>query len=212
GPATQLTAVAARERRRREAAAQTCLSRAREAAKAREWRKAIGYLDLLERDYSITDFYQTHRAAMAALRREIAVERRKPPPPGPVVLRAADAAIHGDARYEIGAGKDNIGFWNSDDAWVSWDFEAAAGRYQVLADIAAEQQCDGNQYAVIVGDQRLIGTVHATGGWTDFVAETIGTLALARGGRHTLEVRVHQRKAALMNLRSVTLRPIKTPR
>ncbi len=205
------TSAAGGDRQRREAAAQACLSRARDAAKAREWRKAIGYLDLLEKDYSITAFYEANRAAVAALRREIAVERRKPPPPGPVVLRAADATIHGNARYETGAGKDNIGYWSSDDAWVSWDLEAAAGAYEIRVAVAGEQQCDGNQYAVIVGDQRAIGTVRATGGWTAFVTETIGTLTLARGGRHTLEVRVHKRKAALMNLRSVTLRPIKKP-
>lgn len=199
------------ETQRREAAAQTCLSRARDAAKAREWRKAVGYLDLLESDYSITAFYEANRAAAAALRREIDVERRKPPPPGPVVLRAADATIHGKARYESGAGKDNIGFWSSDDDWVSWDFEAAAGAYEVLADVAAVKQCEGNEYAVVVGGQRVIGTVRDTGSWTTFVAETIGTLTLAKGGRHTLEVRPHKRKSALMNLRSVTLRPVKKP-
>ena len=136
------------------------------------------------------------------------------PPPGPVFLLAANAVIHGKAKYEKGDGKDNIGYWTDQATWVHWDFEAAGpGTYDVRVVFAAERDCKGNLYTVAVGKQQITAKIYDTGGWTEFLTEKIGTMTLERPGTHTLKVRwiKRVRGSALMNLRAVTLRPVKSP-
>lgn len=133
------------------------------------------------------------------------------PPRKPIVLRAADAYVQGrNARYEKGKGKDNIGFWLSPQDFVSWRVAAAAaGTYEVDVALAAETVCAGNLYVLSIADQELQGTVRDTGGWTEFVTDTIGTVTLPRPGHYVLQVRCRKLNpgSALMNLQAVTLRP-----
>jgi hypothetical protein len=136
----------------------------------------------------------------------------KPSPrPEVVRLQAVAAKIHGSARYEYGDGKDNIGYW-ADTAWVSWEFDVAKpGAYEVEVVFAADRSANGNEYTVAVDNQRLKGKVRFTGSWTKFVAEKLGTLAIRRRGRCTLSikpVKKRRRIIGLMNLKSVTLRPV----
>ncbi len=133
------------------------------------------------------------------------------PPRKPIVLRAADAYVHGrNARYEKGEGKDNIGFWLSPQDYVSWRVTAAAaGTYEVDVALAAETVCAGNLYVLSIADQELQGTVRDTGGWTQFVTDTVGAVTLPRPGHYVLEVRCRKLNpgTGLMNLQGVTLRP-----
>ena len=115
------------------------------------------------------------------------------------------------ARYEEGDGKDNIGFWDGEDTTVSWTVPIEApGAYTVEVVFAADHAADGHDYAVRIAEQEVLGTVHKTGGWTDFVTEEIGTLTIARRGRYLLSVeprRKRSRGAPLMNLQAVRLVP-----
>jgi len=135
----------------------------------------------------------------------------KPGTDGTIVLRAADAIIHGQAQYEQGNGHDNIGYWTHPEDFVTWTVDVpSAGRYQVLLEWAAPDENAGSQFTLgVEGGERLSGTVEATGTWTDFKKEQMGTLSLP-AGRSTISVRVQTMpRGAVMNLRSITLVPVR---
>jgi alpha-L-fucosidase len=129
---------------------------------------------------------------------------------GTLVLRAADAEIHGaTAHYEYGGGKDNVGFWTDASDWVSWVFEATRpGRYDVVVDYACDRGTGGASYVVAIGKNDVRGSVNETGSWTAFQREIIGTLDVTAAGRATLAVRpIAKPGPAVMNLRAVELHP-----
>ncbi len=135
----------------------------------------------------------------------------KPGTDGTIVLRAADAIIHGQAQYEQGNGHDNIGYWTHPEDFVTWTVDVpSAGRYQVLLEWAAPEESAGSQFTLgVEGGERLSGTVEATGTWTDFKKEQMGTLSLP-AGRSTISVRVQTMpRGAVMNLRRITLVPVR---
>ena len=62
--------------------------------------------------------------------------------------------------------------------------------------------------AVVVGDEELRGVVKSTGDWGNFVTEPLGTIELKRAGKHTLAVKIiEKRGGAVMNLQAVRLVP-----
>ncbi len=140
-----------------------------------------------------------------------------PPPPDPVrpggiVLRARDAAVHGDgASYERNAGRDNIGGWRGVDTWVSWEaLIDRPGAYVVEAVYALDEERGGGTFRVSVGDEALEHTVEGTGGWTKFVAKRLGTVNLRRTGLTTVAVKpVRFQGEFLVNLQAVCLTPSK---
>ncbi|MGC8667133.1 MAG: alpha-L-fucosidase [Chthonomonadales bacterium] len=135
----------------------------------------------------------------------------KPAADGSLVLKAADAAIHGQAQYEQGNGHDNIGFWTHPEDFVTWTVDApTGGRYDVVLEWAAPEDNAGSRFNLgVEGGERLHGTVEATGTWTDFKKAKIGILSLPRG-RCTFSVRVEAMpRGAVMNLKSITLVPVR---
>ena len=128
----------------------------------------------------------------------------------PIVLHAKHATVHGrNARYEVGGGKDNIGFWTNAKDWVSWDFELASGStFLVEIVYACPRGTDGTTYTVALGGKELTGKVEVTGSWTAFVTERLGVLGVNEPGQYTLSVTpVTKPGMAVMNLQSITLRP-----
>ena len=68
----------------------------------------------------------------------------------------------------------------------------------------------GSDYAVTVADQTLQGKVENTGDWNKFVTRSLGTVTLSEAGRYTLSVKpTTMPHGAVMNLESVTLKPVK---
>ena len=64
--------------------------------------------------------------------------------------------------------------------------------------------------AVTVAEQTLQGKVESTGDWNKFVTRTLGTITLSEAGRYTLSVKpTAMPHGAVMNLESVTLKPVK---
>lgn len=131
---------------------------------------------------------------------------------GIFLLKAVDAEIHGTtAQYETGGGKDNIGFWTRQEDYVSWTLNVStAGRYKAEISFACPPENAGTTYTLgIENGERLDGTVRATGSWTTFQTETLGELILP-AGRVVLSVRIiNIPRGAAMNLKSVTLTPVK---
>ncbi len=132
---------------------------------------------------------------------------------GSIVLRAFDAEVIGfTARYESGNGKDNIGFWTDSADVVMWRFEVSRpGRFRVALSQACPADTAGARFAVIAAGAELSSTVRPTSGWTDFIDIDIGEIEVPSPGKCELRVEARSRPAlALMNLRSVTLRPIES--
>ncbi len=129
----------------------------------------------------------------------------------PVVLRAADARVHGST-LRLEKGQDgNLGYWFDAKEYAEWAVKGVRpGRYRVSLIFS----CGGNSggdYVVAVGDQKCRGTSRDTGGWHAYTAVDVGTVALP-GGDVTVSVRPEGVvRTALMNLRSVTLTPTPEP-
>lgn len=127
----------------------------------------------------------------------------RPGPDGSVHLTAIDADCHGHLRYE--SDKQCIGFWTNQSDWVSWSFEAAAGRYRVSAEIACDPGTEGSAVEFAIGSTRLQTTVKATKGWSDFVPVDLGEVTLQEG-KVVVEVRAKSKpNNAVMNLRQVIM-------
>ena len=127
---------------------------------------------------------------------------------GNVTLSGRRAVIHGVMiRFEPLPHKNTIGFWTRADDWVSWDFDVdRPGTFAVELLQGCAPGSGGSQIDVTVDDQTLTTTVEETGGFQDFVARRIGTLTIAKPGRHTLTVKPRSKPGkAVMDLRQVRL-------
>jgi hypothetical protein len=131
---------------------------------------------------------------------------------GTVLLPAHEASIHGSTvRYEPPAHKNTIGFWTKKDDWVSWEFALAKpGRFSIEVLQGCGKGSGGAEVEVGVGAAKLSFVVEDTGHFQNFVPRTIGSLALTTTGPHTLTVKPKTKPGvAVMDLRRVTLRPLK---
>jgi alpha-L-fucosidase len=131
---------------------------------------------------------------------------------GSIVLKASDAVVRGtNAKYESGGGKDNIGYWTNSDDYVTWRFKVTKTEtFDVAVTLACATGSGGSEYVLAVGGQELAGTVKDTGGWTSFVTEKLGTVKITKPGTYNLSVKPKSMpRGAVMNLKSVTLIPIK---
>lgn len=127
------------------------------------------------------------------------------------VSRAADlalmsntAAINGHAKLE----KWNlIGSWHDDKTTISWEMEVASpGTLSVTIIQAARETSAGNGYDIVIGDQRVSGTVVNTDGWGRFTRVQLGNIRIPKPGRYDVTIVPHPTKAhAVMNLRGVLL-------
>jgi len=149
-----------------------------------------------------------------------AVPSKPPAPPGPtqdILLHAKHAKVHGrSARYEVGGGKDNIGFWTNVNDWVSWDFDLSqSGTYLVEITYACGRGSGGSTYRVAFQPKgadapvaELTGTIPVTGSWTAFVTEKLGVVELDPAGPYVASVRpITKPRLAVMNLQAIRLRP-----
>ena len=131
---------------------------------------------------------------------------------GSVLLKARDAEIHGQtARYEYGWGKDNIGYWMDKNDWVSWKFKILRpGKFVAEITYACDNQTGGSIYSINVNKEKITGRIKGTGSWTSFIQKEIGEINLAEQDTYKLSVRVESMpKSAVMNLKSIVLRPVK---
>ena len=138
-----------------------------------------------------------------------------PPPPtyigqdasGVLKLAAKDAEPHGGVQYELGAGHDNLGFWTNAADWVEWPVMITKpGAFTVTAEIAAP---GSGSFTVGAGGSTLSGTVPNTGSYTTFQTVSLGTLAITGAGPVTVSVHPVVAGWQSMNLRSLTLTPVR---
>ena len=126
---------------------------------------------------------------------------------GAVRLLASEADLRGGLQYEKGEGKDNIGYWTNPADSAAWTFRIdRPGKFKVAAEIAA---VGSGKFEVLVGGQKLSGTAPDTKDYTKFKRTNLsGTFDLAAGGM-TLTVKPVAEGWQPMNLRTVTLTPVK---
>jgi len=130
---------------------------------------------------------------------------------GSVRLAAERADIRGKtARLETRGSDTYVAWWVDPADAVAWEFHAAkAGAYAVEV-TGSNKGRGGRRYTVSVAGQTLAGKAPATGSWTDFETERLGTVTLDGTGPFTLTVGFDgKRGSALMNLKRVTLVPAK---
>ncbi len=125
-------------------------------------------------------------------------------------LRARDADLHGgNIRYE--EDKDCVGFWTDAHDHVSWVVRVTepGGKWEVEITSACPDASEGSQYTVEIAGQKLQGKVQATGSWTAFKTDKLGTVDL-KPDRHELTVKAKSKTGeGVMNLREIALKPVK---
>jgi hypothetical protein len=135
----------------------------------------------------------------------------RPRKDGVIALDARAAEVHGEqVRYEPQPHKDTIGYWTKAEDWVSWDFVVREpGAYEVEILQGCGPGSGGSAVQFSAAGEVLSVSVVETGGFQDFRARSIGTLRFDAPGRHRLSVRARTKPGpAVMDLRSVTLRPL----
>jgi alpha-L-fucosidase len=136
----------------------------------------------------------------------------EPAPDGSLTLRALDATVHGaTAQYESGGGKDNIGYWTNANDYVTWEFKIdKPGVFLIGLSYACEPGAAGSKYTVRLAGSTVSGEVRSTGGWTDFIEESLGPVNLASPGQYMLTVKPESMPhGAVMNLKSIQLSPVR---
>lgn len=104
-------------------------------------------------------------------------------------------------------GKQSIGFWQSPEDSVHWEFEApSAGAYEVH--LRYSHAGPGGRFAVEFGRQTFQGNISDTGGVDKVVTEKVGTVLVEASGKQTLSLRPVEIKGdSLMDLVGIALRP-----
>lgn len=134
---------------------------------------------------------------------------------GSIVMPAKWAEVHGvQLRYEPLPHKNTLGFWVRAEDYAAWEFTVAKpGKF----DVELLQGCGTGQGGSVVEVQiagegatptALQHTVVDTGHFQNFRPIVIGEVELAKPGRYTLTIKPKTKaKAAVMDVRQVTLRP-----
>jgi arylsulfatase A len=156
---------------------------------------------------------------LAAWRQQVGARRMKPNPAyvpnpqagnGTVTLPAHTAEVHGtQLRYEPLPHKNTLGFWVRAEDWAAWEFTIRKpGSFAVEVLQGCGKGQGGSEVEVSAGGRALTFTVEDTGHFQNFKVRKIGAVTLDKPGRYTLTVKPTKKAAAaVMDLRSITLRP-----
>jgi putative heme-binding domain-containing protein len=128
---------------------------------------------------------------------------------GKLLLHARHAEIFGstlvlEEKYE------NLGYWSSLDDEAHWRIVVPqGGKYRVAWEWACDRSAAGHRCRIEGGSEPLVVTVKATDHWDDYRSEEVGVIELA-AGEQRLTLRPDKRPLpALMDLRVLTLTPVK---
>ena len=130
---------------------------------------------------------------------------------GRVVLPAGDAEIHGTSpQYQERGGKDQIGYWEDAQDFVSWDFKVTKpGVFAVSVVYSCGPGAEGSEYSVEVGAEKLIGTAKPTGSWAEYATASLGQLTIDKSETLTLRVKpkIDKVRWKVIGLKSIILAP-----
>ena len=124
---------------------------------------------------------------------------------GSVVLKAADADLHGGLRVESKDNQPNIGYWVAADDWVEWGFRLdEPGAFDVVADVATQGE---SKLSVQVDDQKLNATIPDTGNYSAFRSIKLGEIKIGQAVQIRSACRPAKEHWSPVNIRSITLKP-----
>ncbi|HSH93724.1 MAG TPA: sulfatase-like hydrolase/transferase, partial [Roseimicrobium sp.] len=130
---------------------------------------------------------------------------------GVVTLPAKTADVQGlQLRYEPLAHKNTLGYWVRAEDSASWEFQVSKpGKFTVEILQGCGTGQGGSEVAFTVAGQTVKTVVEDTGHFQNFKARDIGTVTIDAPGRYSLSVScLKKAKAAVMDLRQVTLKPV----
>jgi hypothetical protein len=123
-----------------------------------------------------------------------------------IELAAKDAICVGQAKYETGADRENIGYWMSTDATITWNFDVKeAGEYNVAVAIGCDDSHVGAMVNVTVGDKVLPFKVVSSGDWGQWKTLKIGKTNLKAGANTVVVQATSMTGSYVANLNSVVL-------
>ena len=129
---------------------------------------------------------------------------------GTLRLGAAEADITGENAKLEGDQEQNIGFWVNVNDSIQWQAKIdKPGAFEVEASYSCEPGCENAEYVFVIGDQAIYGKTENTGGWGTYKVGKLGTIHLTKAGKVGAMVRALRMPGrAVMNLRSITLKPV----
>ncbi len=126
---------------------------------------------------------------------------------GRLVLHADQAIIEGNAKLETIRNRSNIGHWTNAADSVVWHCKVpATGRYRITANVAS--QADSRLVVSASGDKVDVKAT-ATGGYEQFETQEWGELQVDQPGEFSVEIKPSGRQWNAINLRALTLTPVK---
>ena len=129
---------------------------------------------------------------------------------GEITLTAATGTPHGkNLRYEPETYKNVLGYWTEVDDWADWELTIPKnGKYEVEVQCGCGANNGGSVVRLEVGSESLQWTVRDTGHFQNMIVENIGSVQLM-AGNFRLAVKPQSKKgAAIMDIRTIVLRPI----
>ncbi|MBF0100972.1 MAG: carbohydrate-binding protein [Desulfobacterales bacterium] len=132
---------------------------------------------------------------------------------GTIELNAVMADIHNpvdgiNAKLETYDGKPNIGYWADARTWIEWKvFIDTPGQFDVIAELAVNEPT--SSFEVVIDDQIQTVSVSSTESYSHFSKVTLPQINIDQPGEHSLQIRPIMSKWNPINLRSITLIPIK---
>ncbi|QOV91594.1 hypothetical protein [Humisphaera borealis] len=127
----------------------------------------------------------------------------------PVVLRSADAILHGDSLRIVPGDEPTITGWNRSQDSIEWAVNVpTSGNYDVEIFYSVAKS-NGGTFSLRVGDAKINDDVSDTGGWDVFNRARVGVAKLSKG-KTRLVIKPGDLGAGktLMNLREIRLSPV----
>ncbi len=128
---------------------------------------------------------------------------------GELWLLAANCEIYGkslvfEPKYR------NLGYWQSENDMAAWTIEVAqAGAYKVELDYACPRNLAGKRILLEVAGRKTTAEVRGTAGWGDYQRLDLGAVQLPSGRCRLILRSAGAISSALMDLKSVRLRPVR---
>ncbi|MDB5329063.1 MAG: hypothetical protein JWP03_214 [Phycisphaerales bacterium] len=142
----------------------------------------------------------------------LAASRPVPDGDGKILLLAGNCDLHNPDNARFGQGNEHLnylGWWENVATWLSWDFDAPEGEYDVDIEYASDTDSAGSRYMLSVGGNRITATIADTGGWLNYPPTRLGRVRLDAGGQ-TLRVKcMDKSNRYVMNFGRIILTPVK---
>ncbi|MGL4422324.1 MAG: sulfatase-like hydrolase/transferase, partial [Gemmataceae bacterium] len=130
---------------------------------------------------------------------------------GDLILPARLAIVTGtQLRFEPMPHKNCLGYWTDAKDTASWDFSIEKpGTFNVIVKQGCGSGQGGSRAKLTIGTEQREWTVEETGGFQNFRPVSLGKINLKTAGLQTLRVEaISKAKAAVMDIRSIELRPV----